>query len=137
MMVYRFSMDKLPDKSVERTELILNLRKLTSVVYSRRNLRSIPNHIRVTNKALHVFVGVLGYFSWVEIIEGFPQGFSPPEYKLPSQTRLKTFQNEKLKQRSVIMDGNAPLLIMVLDIKGIVRIPASYELFTHEIQWPT
>src|SRR4030042_665287 len=128
-MVDHSSSNKPPDKRVERTELLLNFRKSTSVVHSRRYLRPVSNYIGVAGEVPYVFVGVLGYLLRVEIIKSFPQGFSSPEYEFPSQTRLKTFQNEKLEQRSVIMDGNTPLLIMILNIKRIVGIPASYELF--------
>ncbi len=133
-MVDGFSPNKLPDKGVEGAEILLNLSEPAGVVNGRPDLRPVSDDGRVAHEMLYIFISVLRYPRRVETVESFSQCLSSLEYELPRQTCLKSFEHQKLKQRSIIMDGSSPLLIMVLNVKWIVGIPTSYELLSHDIE---
>ena len=43
----------------------------------------------------------------------------------PGQARLRSLQNEKLKQRGIVPDRNTPLFVVVFNVKWIIPTPAA------------
>ena len=77
------------------------------------DLQSVPHDAVVTEQPFHIARSVAGDFFRAESVEGFPIGVSFLQNSYPTQSRLRAFQNEKLKQQSIIVYGNAPFLIMI------------------------
>jgi hypothetical protein len=52
-------------------------------------------------------------------------GVALPEDGQPTHSGLRTLQNEKLEEPTVVVLGDAPFLIVVLDVKRIAGPPAA------------
>src|SRR2546427_12897711 len=69
---------------------------------------------------LDVSVHVTGDSPRLEIVECLSIVYSLVQNRLPRQFRLGTFQYEKLEQCIVVVDRDAPFLVMILDHQWIV-----------------
>lgn len=53
----------------------------------------------------------------IKIVKGLSEGLPLVEDTLPGEPRLKALQNQHFKQPAVVVDGDAPLLVVIPDIK--------------------
>ena len=53
-----------------------------------------------------------------EYFRGGPVRFAFPEDRLPAKSRLGALQDEKLEPQPVVMDQNAPFLVVIGDAEG-------------------
>lgn len=61
----------------------------------------------------------------VEMLECFPVTLPLFEDGLPAQPGLSAFEDEKFKQKAVVMNGYAPFIVMVRSIERIVSAPSA------------
>jgi len=108
--------DEAPDVLVECPKLLLDRQKRLGVVDRRLDLQPIANNAGVQQQALLLSLAVLGDDGRIEVVEGFPVVLSLFENRLPTQTRLRPFKDQKLEQQTVIMDRDTPLLVVVFDV---------------------
>jgi hypothetical protein len=58
-------------------------------------------------------------------MEGPPETLALAQYDGPAEPRLESIQNQEFEDFPIVMDGNAPLLVVVGDHQGIVEFPAA------------
>src|SRR5262245_33820063 len=61
----------------------------------------------------------------VEASEGLPIAFALPKDGQPAQTGLRAFQDEELEEPTIVVLGDTPLLIVVLDVKRVASPTAA------------
>ena len=71
------------------------------------------------------FLVVGGHASRVEAVVGSPVAVPTAQDGGPGQARLGAFQAEHLEEPPFVMDGSAPLLIVVGDHERVVARPAA------------
>ena len=58
-------------------------------------------------------------------MEGLAVSFAFAENRDPGQSRLRAFEHQKLEQDPVVVDGFAPLFVVVLDVEFVRTGPAA------------
>ena len=59
----------------------------------------------------------------VEAVEGGAVALAPVENGAPGEPRLRPFEDEELEESAVVVDGDAPLFIVVALHEGVVAGP--------------
>jgi len=106
-------MNELPDVMVEPSKLFLCLQEGSGVRDGRVDFELVPYNFGVDEQPGNVILGVLRDFSGVKIIKRFSITLSFSQNGGPAQACLRTFQNQKLKQASVVVNWYAPFVIMI------------------------
>src|SRR5207245_2597609 len=60
---------------------------------------------------------VFGDDRGIKLVEGFSVVPSLLQDRLPTQTRLRSFEDQELEQQTVVVDRHAPFGVMVLDVE--------------------
>src|SRR5207249_2736360 len=64
----------------------------------------------------------------LEMVEGRPIVLSLLQYRLPTQTRLRSFEDQELEQQPVVMDRHTPFGIVIPHIQVGLRPRATVHL---------
>src|SRR5439155_4990056 len=104
---------KSPDVLIESAELFLHLEESTSILNRGRNLQSIANNSCIVQQLRSFSLIVFRYLRRVEVIESAAIIVSLSQNRLPTQTCLRTFQDQKFKQRSIVVHGHTPFPIVI------------------------
>ena len=97
-------------------ELFLDGQERLGILDRRLDLQPVANDAGIREQALLLSLAVLGDDGRVEVVEGFPVVLSLLENRLPTQARLRPFEDQELEERAVVMDRHAPLLVVVFDV---------------------
>lgn len=87
------------------------------------NLGAIPHDARVLHQRLDLRIIVAHDLLRLETVEGGAEGVALAQDRDPGKTGLKTIEDQLLKERAVVPFGDAPFLVMINDIKGIMARP--------------
>src|SRR5438132_9019333 len=115
----RAALDEAPLVSVEGSELFLKLEKRLGIPDRRFNLGPVANDPRIRKQRRDLPLVVAGDLPRVEPVEGAPVGVPLAEDRAPAQPRLGTLENEKLEKDVIVVQGNAPLLVVVGDVERV------------------
>jgi hypothetical protein len=126
-----FAAHEFPDELVEAAEFALDFKEVLGVGYSGVNFCAVLYHAIRSHEASEVARGVLCDFFWVEVVKRCAEPRSPLQNESPREPSLKRIQNQKLKMFGVVVDGDAPLLIVVPDIERCGNVPASFAFGAH------
>ena len=111
---------ELPDVAVEGTELFLDLQEALGVVDDGLDFASVADDASVRHQAFDVGVGVGGDLHGVEVGEGFAEVLPLVEDGLPGEAGLHALQAEEFELLAVVVDGDAPLVVVVGHHQGVV-----------------
>ena len=111
---------ELPDVGVEGAEFPLDFEEASGVVDDGLDFASVADDPGVGQEALDVGVGVGGDFLGVEVGEGFAEVFPLVEDGLPGEAGLHAFEAEELELLLVVVEGDAPLVVVVGHHEGVV-----------------
>ena len=109
----RSSINELPDVMVKASKLFLYLQEGSGVSDGCVDFELVSYDLRINEQSGNVILGVLGDFQNVKIVKRFSITLSLSENGRPTQSCLRTFQNEKLEQASVVVNCYAPFIIMI------------------------
>lgn len=104
---------KRPNEGIERAGLRLNFKKRPGVAHCRADLGAVANDAGITRKLLDHPVVEGGDHGGVEPGKGPSITLPAVQHGAPRQSRLGTFQDEKLEMDAVVVDGRAPLQVVV------------------------
>src|SRR5690606_24311288 len=103
----------------------------------RRHLRPVADDPGVGQQTLDVVRPVSGNAGDVEALEGAPVPLATAQYRVPAQAGLRALQGQQLEQPRVVMQRDAPLLVVVAHhdvVVGPVADPcAAGETWGHTI----
>src|SRR3989304_7251833 len=117
----RFTADKAPDVGVEPTELFLDCQESFRVIDGGENFCRVADDSGVMKQGIDLPLAVSGHFLGIEIGESFSISLALAQHGVPAQPRLGRFQGKKLEDHAVVVDGHAPLFVVVVDVVLIVR----------------
>ena len=115
LVFLRFASHELPDVGVEAPELFLDGQERFSILNRRRDLQTIADDAGIIEQLLGFFRAVARHLGGVESIEGFPVVLPLSQDGVPTETGLCAFEDQKLEQRAIVVDRDAPLLIVISD----------------------
>src|SRR4030095_8346270 len=95
-------------------ELLLDRQKRPRVAHGGFDLDPVANDRRVRGELLDALRRVSRDLLRVEAAERAPIAFTLVEYDRPAEAGLGRFEHEELEVLRVVMDGHAPLAIVVL-----------------------
>src|SRR6516165_10253990 len=113
----RSAANELPEISVEAAEFVLHSQHGTGVLHGGIDLQAIANNAGVGEKLPHLALSIPRDCRSIKVVKGSPVVVPLLENSLPAQACLGAFQDEELEEPSVVMDRNAPLLVVVEDHK--------------------
>src|SRR5260370_638978 len=120
----RAAVDEAPLVGVEASELLLQVEKRLGVLDRRFNLGPVAHDPRICQKRGDLPFVVAGDLPRVEPVERAPVGVPLAQDRAPAQPRLGTLEDEKLKKDAIVVQGNAPLLVVVGDVQRVGACPA-------------
>src|ERR1700722_9322888 len=124
-MPQRFPAGELPDVRIEAAEFTLHFQKGLRVRNRGSNLQAISNDARIGEQCSHFSGVVPGNFGSVESIEHLAVALALPQDRLPTESRLRALKNQEFEQAAVVVDGHAPLFIVVASHGVALRPMAS------------
>ena len=125
---------ELPNVNIKAVKLLLNLEKCLGIRHGRVDLQSIADDCTIGHQTLNPLQGKTCHLLGIEAGKGFAVPFPLVENRSPTQACLGTFQSEKLKLFLIVMNGNAPFLIMVRLVE-IITHPGpgtTFDRFCHD-----
>ena len=127
----RFPLCPVPEVAVEAPPLLPDGPEDPGVVHGGADLQLVADDAGVLLQCRQLFLAVCADLLQVEAVEGPAEGLPLVENALPGEPRLEALQNQHFKQPPVVVDGDAPLLVMVSDIQGIFGVGPAAPLFLH------
>ena len=107
--------NKTPKISVEASELFFDVEKPFRVLDRSGDFQPVSHDAIVAEQSLHVSFAVAGDFLRSKSIERFSVVVAFPQNRIPAQSSLCAFQNQKLEEHPIVVYRNAPFLIVISD----------------------
>ncbi len=120
---------KAPNVFVKRSKFFLHCQQCPCIVNRCLNLEPVSDDPFISQKAFDSLGVVFGNSPPIKIVERLPVVVAFPQNRDPAQSRLRPFKNEHLEKSSVIVLGQSPLAIVILDIERIRCCPRTTCLF--------
>ena len=121
----RFPAGELPDVCVEAAEFALHFQKRPRVRNRGRNFQAIANDARIGEQGAHFSCVVPRDFGSLETVEDLAVALALPQDRLPTESRLRALKDQEFEQAAVVVDGHAPLFIVVASHGVALRPMAS------------
>ena len=112
----------VPQIAVEAAPLPLDLSEHPGVLDGGRDLPPVADDSRVTFQAGLLLRSIGAHSLQVEAVKGPGKSLPLIEDTLPGQSSLKILQDQHFKELLVVVDGDPPLLIVVLEVPGVVGV---------------
>src|SRR5947208_12525579 len=113
MIVDWFAADEAPEISVESSEFFSYLEEPFRVLDCGCDFQSVPHDPIVAEQPLNVALVIARDLFRAKSIERFSVVLAFLQNGVPTQPRLRAFQNQKLEEHSIVVYRNAPFLIMI------------------------
>ncbi len=113
--------DKLPDVTVERAKFLLYLEECLRVRNCRRDFQAVAHDSRVRQQRADFSLVIARNLRGIEAVKSAAVILALVENRLPTQPRLRAFENQKLKKHAVVVHRLAPLFVMVFDHERLLR----------------
>ena len=124
-----FASDKFPDIGVEAAEFLLNFEEGASVGDGRGYFQTISNDAGIGQQGADFSGIVRGDNLRIEIVEDLAIAGALAQNGVPAKAGLRAFENQEFKEHAVVMDRNAPFLVVISDVPFVAGPMAA----THEI----
>jgi len=98
---------------------------INDYIYRSGNLKFISDIACVFEQGIYFPDIIPGEPGEIKVVQGFPEILPPSQYGQTAQSRLEAFEHQKLEYLSVVMNCNAPFVIVIFDEKRIVRRPCA------------
>src|SRR5579872_721374 len=124
----RLASDELPDVGIEAAEFFLHAKERLRILNCGCNLEFVANDARVAQQLLHLAPVIERNASRIESIERLAIVAALVEDRIPAQSGLSAFENEELEEPAIVVQRNAPLLVVIANRQLVVRPCAADEL---------
>ena len=119
MIDFWLTTNKLPDVFIKAAKLLLDSEKRFRIVDRRFDFQAVAHNSLVPKKLTYLPPVIAGNLPRVKPIERFPVVLPLSEYRDPAQSGLRSFKDEHLEEHAIIVDGDAPFLVVILKIERI------------------
>ena len=123
-----FAFHESPEIKIETSELFLHSQESARICNRGIDFKAIAANARVFQEHTNFLGIVAGYFVDQEIVENFAVASAFGENGVPAEAGLRAFKNEKFEEETVIVDGDAPFLIVIGNIDWFLRPGAPGEI---------
>ena len=131
-LINNFPFRPVPEVALKAPPLMLDSPEYSGIVHGGSDFQFIADDTGILPQRRQLFLVVSADLLHIKIIESLPKRLPLVEDALPGKPRLKALQHQHFKQLMVVVNGDAPLLIVISDVKGILGIsPAASDLFFH------
>jgi hypothetical protein len=124
-VLFRPAAGELPDEPIEAPELPPHGEQGPGIPDRAADLQLVAHDPRIGQELLHPGVPVGGDPIGVEAVEGPAVVLPLSQDGEPGKAGLGAFQNQELEEPPVVVDGNAPLPVVVVAIERIVARPGA------------
>ena len=124
---------KAPEIAVKKAELLLNGEKDLGILDSCQDFAPVADDPRVLHQCLDFFWAVLGDHGRFKVVKGSAERLPLIQNRQPGEPRLKPFQNQHLKEFSVIVFRPSPLMVVVGNVEIGTRVSPTA---SHHIDGP-
>src|SRR4029077_16404620 len=114
-ILYRVAANKAPEISVETSEFFTNSEEVFRVLDCSCDFQSISHDSIVAKQRQNVALRGARDLFRAKSIERFSVVLAFPQNRIPAQSGLCTFQNEKLEEHTIVVHRDAPFLIVISD----------------------
>lgn len=119
---HRTATDQGPKKGAERrARLFPKIEKSPSIAHGRLDLGAVADDPWIRQEALDPCGSKGRNLFRHEVAEGPSVGRAPGKDAPPVETRLRALKGQEFEEVTIFPKGNAPLAVMVRDVKGIAR----------------
>src|SRR5690606_41120383 len=126
--------DEAPDIGVEAAELFLHVEETPRILDRRFDLQPITNDARIAHQLLDRARVETRDAHGIEFGERAAVAFALAEHRAPAQARLRGLEHEELEVHAILVHGDAPLAVVILDhVLVPVRAPRATNDFRHPI----
>src|SRR4030095_8853849 len=115
------SPDELPDVVVEAPEFFLDGKKRSRVADGALDLQSVSHDAGIREKAPDPRRRESRDAGGIETEKGITIRLPLLQDRLPAQTGLRAFEDQELEQQSIVVDRDAPFLIVIRDAQRRLR----------------
>lgn len=132
------AIDEGPEPARETAVLRGERQERTSVGHDGRELAAMADETRVPHPNLDLCRRKTCDLPGVEAGEDLAVALALAEHRDPRQAGLRPLEGQLLEELPVVVDGHAPLVIMIRDVEGVVPAPgASTTGLGHVSPWST
>src|SRR6267142_6808065 len=107
------AIDKLPAIRVEASEFYLHDKKRLGVPHRGRDLHPVPDDPRIGRQLVDSRVGISRDLIRIKPAECAAVALALIEHDRPAESRLRSFENEKLEMSAVIVSRHTPFPIVI------------------------
>ena len=119
-----------PDESVKAAVLLLNFKECFCVANGGVDLTPVPDDPCVRHKCFNLCIIVKRDLLGIKIVKGTAKSFPLFQHRDPCQPSLHPLQDQHLKQFIVIVEGLAPLVVVIINVYLVGACPfAPADLF--------
>src|SRR2546423_9504411 len=122
-----FPIHKMPNVGVKASEFFLHRQKCSRIWDGRTNLQAIANDSVVREQLSNLRFVEFRNALRIEISKRPPVILALAQNRLPIQSGLRTFKNQKLKQTTIVMPRHTPLAIVIANGQISLRPVATME----------
>ncbi len=109
------AIDPIPKVLPERPKLLLNFQKRAGILDGGVHLCAVSNNARIGEQPINIRLSVRRHSNRVEPFEGRPIAFAPLQNGKPTESGLRTVQNEIFKKPTLAALGHTPFGIVIGD----------------------
>jgi hypothetical protein len=106
-----------PQEGAERAGLALDVQEGPCVRHGGLDLRAIAHDAGIGQQLSDASPGERGNLARIEALEGATVGATLAEDRRPAQPGLRALEREQLEEAAIVVDGHAPLRVVVPDIE--------------------
>ncbi len=125
----RLATCQAPDIGIEAAEFFLHLQKDFRIGNGGGNFQPVSNDPRVSQQLLTFLESNRATFAASNAGKYLAVAFAFFQDGVPTQSRLRTFQRQKFKPFSIVVDRHAPLFIVVSNVDFVRGPMASHDPF--------
>ena len=118
-----FAVYKAPKELVQRPMLGLDGQDGAGVSDGGGDFGAVADDAGVGAESFTIFVGVGGHCCDVETLERGAVAFAAVQYRSPRESGLRAFEDKEFEERPVVVDGDAPILVVVSLHQRVVSSP--------------
>ena len=116
---------KSPDEGIKAAIFLDDLQEAPGIVDDGTDLSPGLDHTLGVQNPINVILRVSGDFMIIKIIEALAEDLPFFQHQRPTQAALHHFQHEKFKMLLIVMEQDAPFLVVVALVQTAIAAPCT------------
>ncbi len=124
-----------PNIRIEASEFLLSVQEFACILNGCAYLRPVADNTFIVHQSSEIILGIFGNLFRIKRMKGLLEVFPLVDNRIPTQSGLERIQDQELEKFLIIVQGNAPLGVVIVNHQRIIIHPGAAFLFRH-IQFP-